>query len=106
MNVELVTREELDLIADRISASFEAVVSRMTGASPQTTRDYFTREEAAEYLRMSTRTLDTLASQGDIRRAKIGNGAKCGVLYRRVDLDAFVEQRLGIDKRTAKANRA
>ena len=54
-------------------------------------REYFTREEAARYLRMSVRKIDSLAAAGEVRRAKLGEGDRSGVLFRRRELDEFVE---------------
>lgn len=52
---------------------------------------YKTRQEAAEYLRISQRTFDTLISQGRIPRYKI---SKQRVLFRQDDLDEYVENNL------------
>lgn len=49
-----------------------------------------TRREAAEYLSISTRLLDKLASSGSIVRIKIGTKT----LFRVGDLDAFVESKI------------
>jgi excisionase family DNA binding protein len=62
--------------------------------APSSPKQYFTREEAAEYLRMSVARLDKLAARGDIRRARLGDGVKPSVLFRKRDLDAFVESHL------------
>jgi excisionase family DNA binding protein len=51
----------------------------------------FTREEAAEFLRLSVPQLDNLAREHKITRIKIGEGPPSRVLYRKRDLDAFVE---------------
>ena len=48
------------------------------------------RRQAAEYLSISTRLLDNLASAGQIPRVKIG--AK--TLFRIADLDAFVDSQV------------
>ena len=53
-----------------------------------------TRKEAADYLRISVRKLDYMAEQGIIRRCKLGNGKRARVLYRKKDLDKFVESQL------------
>lgn len=51
---------------------------------------YLTRQEAAEFLRVSVRTLDKLTKQGDIAHYKFG-GANAKVLFRIEDLRAYVE---------------
>lgn len=56
--------------------------------------EHMTRKEAAEYLRVSMRKLDYLAEQGLLRRCKLGDGKRARVLYRRKDLDDFVESQL------------
>ena len=62
----------------------------------------FTRKEAADYLRISVRTLDSLAQKGEIPYSKLGNGIRARVVYQRKDLDAFLE-RMRIDpKRVAR----
>ena len=53
-----------------------------------------TRKEAADYLRISVRKLDYMAEQGIIRRCKLGDGKRARVLYRKKDLDKFVESQL------------
>ena len=61
--------------------------------------ELLTRKEAASYLRLSTRKLDQLAARGQIRRSKLGDGRRARVLFRRKDLDAFVEAHLSADER-------
>jgi len=89
--MNLVTHEELGAILDRWTEALEAWradLVRSAGGEPQ---QNFTREEAAAYLRMGLRTLDRYAAKGLLRRVKIGEGPKATVLFRRVDLDAFLE---------------
>jgi excisionase family DNA binding protein len=50
------------------------------------------RDEAAEYLQISVRTLDAQAANGSIRCARIGS--RC--LYPRAELDRFISVRLAI----------
>ena len=52
------------------------------------------RKEAATYLRISLRKLDYMAEQGMIRRCKLGDGKRACVLYRKKDLDEFIESQL------------
>jgi len=59
--------------------------------------ELMTRKEAARYLRLSVRKLDLLAAKGEIRRVKLGDGKRARVLFRRRDLDAFVEANLSVD---------
>lgn len=53
-----------------------------------------TRKEAAAYLRISVRKLDYMAEQGMIRRCKLGDGKRARVLYRKMDLDDFIESQM------------
>jgi len=55
-----------------------------------------TRREAAQYMRLSVRTLDKLGQRGDIPYSKLGNGIRSRVVYQRRDLDAYIE-RMRID---------
>ncbi len=50
-----------------------------------------TRQEAADFLRLSVSQLDTLARRGEIRRVKFGEGPRARVLYRREDLETYVD---------------
>jgi len=61
-----------------------------------------TRKEAAAYLRISVRTLDHLAHEGDIPYSKLGNGPRARVLYQRRDLDAYLERTKVDPKRVAR----
>jgi excisionase family DNA binding protein len=58
-----------------------------------------TRKEAAEYLRISVRTLDKLAKEGEIPYSKLGDGIRARVVYQHKDLDAYVE-RTRVDPRS------
>ncbi len=52
--------------------------------------DYLTRQEAADYLRISTRTLDNLTKEGAIPHYKLGaNNSR--VLFKYEDLANYVE---------------
>ena len=51
-----------------------------------------TRKDAAEYLRISVRTLDKLAQSGEILFSKLGNGIRARVVYQRKELDAYLER--------------
>jgi hypothetical protein len=55
-------------------------------------REYLTRLEAADYLRLSVSQLDNLAREGKVQRAKFGEGPRARVLYRKRDLDAFFDK--------------
>jgi len=92
MKVQLVTLAELDERFERLLGAVETVGLRLSGVSGDgRVQEYFTREEAAEYLRMSVAKLDQLAARGEVRRAKLGDARKSSVLFRRGDLDTFVE---------------
>ena len=57
---------------------------------------FMTRAEAANYLRLSIRKLDYLAESGELEFVKLGKSRAKGarVLYRRGDLDRYVEENL------------
>jgi len=59
--------------------------------------ELLTRKEAARYLRLSVRKLDLLSAEGKIRRVKLGEGKRARVLFRREDLEAFIEANLSVD---------
>ena len=52
-----------------------------------------TRDEAAAYLRVSTRTLDRLIAERKIRAARIGGERRGRVVFDQADLEAFVRRR-------------
>jgi len=98
--MEIVTPKELEQAIDRLGETLAAQIARLVPqAAPQ---EYFTRPEAAQYLRISLRTLDTLAATGGIQRAKLADGPRAGVLFRRRDLDDFVESRIEMDRQAAR----
>ena len=100
--MQVVTPEELADALNRITGAFEAGLAKIATQACGKQQEYFTRAEAAEYLRISHASLDRLAATGEIRRAKLGVGAKTTVLYRKCDLDIFVESRLESDKNGAR----
>lgn len=100
--MEVVVPQEMAAAIDRLREVLEERFITLTSsvrARPE--QNYFTREEAAEYLRMSPRMLDSLSEAGEIRRAKLGEDRKSKVLFRRVDLDSYVEQKLQMDAQSA-----
>jgi len=76
-------RSLLSEIRDDIRALRKELVDRPI--DPQ----LLTREEAAEHLRISVRTLDTLEDAGEIGAIRI----RGRVLYHRETLDAFLRRR-------------
>ncbi len=53
-------------------------------------REYFTKREAAEYLRLSVPTVDRLRLSGALAYIKVGKK----VLFRKRDLDRFMAARV------------
>jgi excisionase family DNA binding protein len=49
----------------------------------------FTKKEAAQYLRVSTRTLDRWVSEGKLSPARIGGHT---IVFPRTELDRFIAQ--------------
>jgi excisionase family DNA binding protein len=97
--MEVVTRDELLEVLYELGEELRAGIARAMELAKLPA--YYTRAEAAEYLRISPSKLDRLTAEGLIRRAKLGEGTGCAVLYRKVDLDAFVESQLELDKAEA-----
>lgn len=95
MKVEVVTLAELHERFERLLGAVETVGLRLSGV-PEDGRvqEYFTREEATEYLRMSVAKLDQLAARRDVQRAKLGAGQRSSVLFRKRDLDDYVQSHL------------
>jgi hypothetical protein len=100
--MEVVTHTELADAFNELRESIEALGSKLGAPGDGARQEYFNRVEAAEYLRMGLSKLDDLTRRGLIRRAKIGDGEKAQVLYRRIDLDSFVEDSLEMDKYEAR----
>ena len=71
-------RQEIEAVREDLDADGRA------GISPLLTRD-----EAADHLRVSTRTLDTMEAAGELRAVRI----RGRVLYHRDTLDAFIRAR-------------
>lgn len=57
---------------------------------PKKVVHYLTRQEAANYLRISVRTLDKLTKNGEIVHYKFG-GSNAKVLFKYEDLLSYVE---------------
>jgi len=101
--MEVVVPQEMAAAIDRLREVLEErFISISANLRTRPEQNYFTRDEAAEYLRMSPRMLDNLTDVGEIRRAKLGQEKKSKVLFRRVDLDAYVESQLELDREAAK----
>ena len=102
--MEVVTPRELAEFFERLTASIEALGAKVTAQGCGEIAEYFTREEAAQYLRLSTRTFDKLVSDGAIRRAKLGDTQQAMVRFRRRDLDAFFERKLEMSSKEARTH--
>jgi len=61
--------------------------------------DLLTRAETARMLRVSLRTLDRWAQDGQLRYVKLGDGPKAPIRYRRRDIEEFVEGHASVTKR-------
>jgi len=73
----------------------------MKDAQNRQQSEIMSRAEAAEYLRISIRKLDYLAESGELKLIKLGEGKRSRVLYRRKDIDDFVESNLVSDRKEA-----
>ncbi len=56
-----------------------------------------TREEAAQYLRLSVSQLDKIARSGLLKRIKFGEGPRARVLYCADDLNHFIDAHRSAD---------
>lgn len=88
---ELVTASDLEGKFAALLDAVESLGSRLGVRGGAEYREYMTRKEAADYLRLSVSKLDQLAAHGKIVRCKIGGGSSASVLFRRRELDKFVE---------------
>ena len=85
-------REKLRALVDGLREDVQALrneVQALRGEAPDGPDALLTREEAAERLRISTRTLDDMAEAGEIQPARI----RGRVLYSPNTLDSFVRGR-------------
>ena len=90
--MEVVTAAELEDRFGRLQGSIEALGSILRDAVSGTrTKRYFNREEAAEYLGLSTRVISRLCADGQLACIKYGDGNSSPVRFRRSDLDAYAE---------------
>lgn len=87
-----------------LKAQFETLTAAVVATVRKAHQRHFTRDEAAEYLRISARKLDAETTAGNIRRAKLGDGRQGAVVFRRRDLDAYIESRLELDAATAESH--
>jgi excisionase family DNA binding protein len=94
--MEVVTKSELTEVIIQLGEDLRAGITRAMEMAKHPA--YYTRAEAAEYLRTSPSKLDRLRAEGRLRRAKLGDSTGSAVLYRKVDLDAYVESQLELDK--------
>ena len=73
----------------RLSTTVQSIMERLDDlSSPDEEEILLTREEAADRLRVSTRTLDDLEASGRLQATRIGRR----VLYHAEALDAFVRK--------------
>ena len=98
--MEVVTHEELREIITDLGEELRASVA--VASANACAPEYYTPGEAAVYLRMSRAQIDRLVLSGELRRAKLGEGKKASVLFRKCDLDEFVERRLECDGKGAR----
>ena len=100
--MQVVSHDELAEVLRQLLRSINTLPEKLSTASGGNAQEYYSREEAAEYLRMGTTKLDALTVKGHLRRAKLGDGPRVQVLYRRIDLDSFVQSSLEIDMNEAR----
>lgn len=92
----MVTAAELAGYFEQLLGSIERLSMNVRGAiEKETNKRYLNRKEAAEYVCVRVAKLDKLATKGVIRKAKFGCGKSATVVYRREDLDEFVEIHVG-----------
>ena len=90
MAVSLMTADESAARFDQLERQIEALRMDLTnrGAVPKV---LYSREEAAQYLGISVPQLDIIVGRGEVARIKMGDSGRARVLFRRMDLDAYVE---------------
>jgi excisionase family DNA binding protein len=81
----------IDDLRGEIRALQEEVQSLRKRQAPNCPDALLTRDEAADILSISTRTLDDLADAGEIQPVRIGGR----VLYSPETLDAYIRRRAG-----------
>lgn len=80
----------LDAATDQSAMKNDPSISR-----PEPPSDVLTPKQAATYLRLSHRTLETMRTRGGGPPfAKYGDGRSSRVVYRRSDLDAWIASRV------------
>ena len=69
--------------------------------SPEPSSDVLTPRQAAKYLHLSHRTLETMRTRGGgPPYAKYGEGRSARVVYRRSDLEAWIASRVRVSTTT------
>jgi len=94
--MEMMDRSEMQALFAELLVRLDRLEGKAQRPVPERPT-HLSRKQAAAYLNVSLKTLDTWAEDGQIRRAKFGSGQRARVLYRRVDLDGFVEAHLELD---------
>ena len=92
--MELMDRDELDRRLDGLEQKLGGLAHAVATDEPQ---QYFTKREAAEYLRVSKATVDRLRGAGKLQASRISDGPKPMLIFRRCDLDGYVEHQLELD---------
>lgn len=76
---------DLRALISKVREEVQALREELIGHTPTT--QLLTRDEAADYLRISTRTLDDMEEAGEIQAVRI----RGRVLYHRETLEAYIQ---------------
>lgn len=95
MTLKIMSAEEMAEHFARVEKQIDALGERLA-AVDGVPKVVYSREEAAQYLGISVPQIGLLAARGEIARVKMGEGGRSRVVYRRADLDAYINARVQV----------
>ena len=93
MTLKIMSADEMAEHFARMERQIDALGERLA-AVDGVPKVVYSREEAAQYLGISVPQVGVLAARGELARVKMGEGGRSRVVYRRADLDAFINARV------------
>jgi excisionase family DNA binding protein len=94
VGLNVVTMEEFQAALGEVVHQVREIAAALHGVEVQAAREFMTKAEAAEFLRVSLAYLEELIAAGEIPRAKLGDAQRGRVLLRVEDLREFVRRRM------------
>lgn len=85
--IEIITPDDLAAVETKIVQELKGLKSHINEKWPEIPPEYLTRKEAADFLKVTKKTLDELTKKKLLERHKIGGGIR----YKRVELVKAVE---------------